>query len=133
MSKTTLIPDKPGELAARHFNKTKNKKNMSFQKCPVCEGSGKVQRFGVNPVCHVCNGHGIIDEVTGKPPVSSDTSSATDDVYIPKSPSVAPPNDLHTTITSKSSGRKYDTVPGDVIAAANKEMKEMLRRIKSRK
>lgn len=44
---------------------------MSFQKCPVCEGTGQVPRFGTNPVCHVCNGHGIIDEVTGQPPLSN--------------------------------------------------------------
>jgi hypothetical protein len=51
-----------------------------------------VQRFGVNPVCHVCNGHGIIDEVTGQPPVSSVTISNSEDVYISKSLSDAPPN-----------------------------------------
>ena len=67
-------------------------KNMSFQKCPVCEGSGQVQRFGLSPVCHVCSGHGIIDEVTGQPPVSSVTISSSEDVYISKSPTVAPPN-----------------------------------------
>lgn len=65
---------------------------MSFQKCPVCEGSGQVQRFGLSPVCHVCSGHGIIDEVTGQPPVSTVTVSNSEDVYIAKSPTVAPPN-----------------------------------------
>ena len=63
---------------------------MSFQKCPVCEGTGQVPRFGTNPVCHVCNGHGIIDEVTGQPPVSSVTISNSEDVYISKSLSDAP-------------------------------------------
>lgn len=40
---------------------------MAFQKCPVCQGTGKsTTEFG--NTCHVCNGHGIIDEFTGSPP-----------------------------------------------------------------
>ena len=104
---------------------------MSFQKCPVCEGTGQVQRFGVNPVCHVCNGHGIIDEVTGQPPVSVTTVSNTEDVYIPKSPTVAPPN-LGDTFTSTWTERSYQVVPPDIIAEADKEIKKMLKGLKKK-
>lgn len=104
---------------------------MSFQKCPVCEGTGQVQRFGVNPVCHVCNGHGIIDEVTGQPPVSVTTVSTTDDFIFSKSPTVAPPN-LGDTITSKANGRTYTVVPPEVIAEAEKEMKKMWKDLKKK-
>ena len=40
---------------------------MAFQKCPVCEGSGKsTTEFG--STCHVCQGYGIINELNGQPP-----------------------------------------------------------------
>mgnify|MGYP001589630443 FL=1 len=56
---------------------------MSWQKCPVCRGVGTVSggyfsRAGDYPswasftaleVCQVCKGKGIIDEITGLPPV----------------------------------------------------------------
>ena len=38
---------------------------MSWQKCPVCGGTGK----NVNQEkCVTCQGFGIIDELTGRPP-----------------------------------------------------------------
>jgi RecJ-like exonuclease len=39
---------------------------MSFQKCPICEGSGNVSFL--NYQCTVCNGKGIISEINGLPP-----------------------------------------------------------------
>ncbi len=105
---------------------------MSFQKCPVCEGTGQVQRFGVNPVCHVCSGHGIIDEVTGQPPVSVTTVSSTGDFIFSQSPTVAPPN-LGDTITSTWTERSYQVIPPEIIAEAEKEMKKMLKGIKNRR
>jgi hypothetical protein len=45
---------------------------MSWQKCPVCNGTGKnygASEGGIyNSNCHTCNGHRIISELTGKPP-----------------------------------------------------------------
>ena len=105
---------------------------MSFQKCPVCEGTGQVQRFGVNPVCHVCSGHGIIDEVTGQPPVSVTTISTTGDFIFSQSPTVAPPN-LGDTITSKANGRTYQVVSPEIISEAEKEIKKMFKGIKNRR
>jgi len=53
-----------------HSNKN-NLKDMGFQKCPVCNGTGK-QINTINSStyiqCKVCKGHGIIDELTGLPP-----------------------------------------------------------------
>lgn len=40
---------------------------MAFQKCPVCSGTGK-SPTEFNSTCHVCRGHGIINEFTGAPP-----------------------------------------------------------------
>lgn len=46
---------------------------MSWQKCPVCNGTGKNKgalEGGIyNSNCPTCNGHRIISELTGKPPV----------------------------------------------------------------
>ena len=46
---------------------------MGYQKCPVCNGTGKytppVGTIGdVGGRCHVCQGYGIINEATGEPP-----------------------------------------------------------------
>jgi DnaJ-class molecular chaperone len=45
---------------------------MSWQKCPVCNGTGKnygASEGGIyNSNCPTCNGHRIISELTGKPP-----------------------------------------------------------------
>lgn len=46
---------------------------MGYQKCPVCNGTGKytppVGTIGdVGGRCHVCKGYGIINEATGEPP-----------------------------------------------------------------
>lgn len=41
---------------------------MSYQKCPVCNGSGYLIDAYATPKCHVCRGWGIISEVTGMPP-----------------------------------------------------------------
>ena len=44
---------------------------MPFQKCPVCNGSGKLgfnTNFSAPPACSPCQGTGIIDERTGLPP-----------------------------------------------------------------
>lgn len=45
---------------------------MSWQKCPVCNGTGRNYNgspiASTAPFCPTCNGHGIISELTGKPP-----------------------------------------------------------------
>lgn len=42
---------------------------MTWQRCPICEGTGQVWPFVGMPVgCDVCHGQKIIDSVTGKPP-----------------------------------------------------------------
>ena len=44
-----------------------------YQKCPICNGEGKlINTETTNPytVCKTCNGAGIINELTGLPPVS---------------------------------------------------------------
>jgi len=51
---------------------------MSFQKCPICNGSGNDPWIGEIPLslssytkhpCPTCNGARIINELTGIPPV----------------------------------------------------------------
>jgi hypothetical protein len=57
-----------------------------WQKCPVCSGSGRVDNFTSSLAtisCHVCNGKGIISELTGLPPgdfnpVDRDGNSSSD-------------------------------------------------------
>lgn len=44
---------------------------MSWQKCPLCNGSGLGLNEGLYtaiPICSVCQGQKIISEVTGLPP-----------------------------------------------------------------
>lgn len=61
---------------------------MSFQKCPICDGTGiDPSNFFSNnacPTCVVCHGKRIISEITGLPPGP--------DVYI-ASPIYSPPKD----------------------------------------
>lgn len=48
---------------------------MSFQKCPVCNGTGlDPSSIGLVP-CPVCRGARIIDELTGQPPYKETTVS----------------------------------------------------------
>lgn len=46
---------------------------MSFQKCPICQGSGSdpfiVSGSLTSYPCPTCKGARIIDEVTGLPPI----------------------------------------------------------------
>lgn len=48
---------------------------MALQKCPVCDGMGHADKFAKmeNPkgTCPKCKGAGVIDEVTGEPPLST--------------------------------------------------------------
>ena len=41
---------------------------MSYQKCPICQGSGLVNEPYSQESCSVCHGAKIIDEQTGQPP-----------------------------------------------------------------
>jgi len=42
---------------------------MAYQKCPVCNGSGKITTTtNEERTCLTCNGSGIINEKTGQPP-----------------------------------------------------------------
>ncbi len=52
---------------------------MSYQKCPICDGTGKVIKQPIKDSnnaadvyerCHTCLGNGIIHEETGAPPTS---------------------------------------------------------------
>lgn len=41
-----------------------------FQKCPICNGTGKIRNeFNSFITCDVCNGRKIISELNGKPPI----------------------------------------------------------------
>ena len=54
---------------------------MTWQKCPVCMGTGFVPHSGyMNMECPTCHAHGIISEISGSPPpfqkyVSSSSAS----------------------------------------------------------
>lgn len=48
---------------------------MGFQKCPVCNGEGKIKstnfevtNYNTFKMCGTCDGRGIIDSITGMPP-----------------------------------------------------------------
>jgi len=50
-----------------------------WQKCPICNGSGKIHdtlSSSSSGICSVCNGTKIISELTGLPPVKKDTVKA---------------------------------------------------------
>ena len=53
-----------------------------WQKCPVCNGTGKSADFVTTsstiPVCDVCNGKKIISQVNGLPPASGIDPTSTD-------------------------------------------------------
>lgn len=56
---------------------------MAFQKCPVCDGTGKsITEFG--GACNVCKGYCIINSHTGLPPkkivTTINTSAVEDDL-----------------------------------------------------
>lgn len=51
---------------------------MAWQKCPVCNGTGK--NYGGlqwDAICPTCNGQRIISEVTGLPPTYTAYNSTT--------------------------------------------------------
>lgn len=41
---------------------------MSYQKCPLCNGTGSELTFGGHVACSVCKGAKIIHTITGTPP-----------------------------------------------------------------
>lgn len=57
---------------------------MSFQKCPVCNGTGidpSPGTFNTVPVCPTCKGARIINELSGLPPACyMSTQKPTQDV-----------------------------------------------------
>lgn len=50
---------------------------MSYQKCPICNGTGLEAHF---LQCSVCGGQKIINEQTGLPPCKEVISSSTSDI-----------------------------------------------------
>jgi len=51
---------------------------MSFQKCPICNGTGASSLSGTYseiPVCPTCGGQRIISEITGLPPQKVNTEN----------------------------------------------------------
>ena len=52
---------------------------MSWQKCPVCNGTGHSEGIGFPTAgpCTVCNGFKIINELTGQPPYKTVTTTST--------------------------------------------------------
>lgn len=62
---------------------------MSWQKCPICNGTGIYPgpgTFNTIPACPTCKGSRIINDITGLPPVSQD-------VYIYSPTYIAPKED----------------------------------------
>ncbi len=63
---------------------------MAWQKCPVCSGSGRGFNFALNQdtYCNVCQGAGIIGELTGLPPKGAipQTITTTDITFDQKIP-----------------------------------------------
>lgn len=52
-----------------------------WQKCPNCNGSGKINQSAIKNIfniCETCNGKGIINSLTGLPP-QNNTSNSTKD------------------------------------------------------
>ncbi len=63
---------------------------MGFQKCPVCNGTGKHSEFGLtDATCPVCEGKRIINEMTGRPPQGGNTIIK-DSITNPQSPYTNP-------------------------------------------
>lgn len=58
---------------------------MSWQKCPICNGTGEVLKDGdkFKTKCRTCNGKGIIHSETGKYPMS-DIEDKSEDMDINK-------------------------------------------------
>ena len=56
---------------------------MSFQKCPICNGTGlspfpNMYSSSTTSPCPTCNGHRIIDDKTGLPPTQNSTQNVSD-------------------------------------------------------
>ena len=50
-----------------------------WQKCPVCDGSGMAPTKYVGSmsgICSTCNGHKIINEITGLPPARNTNATS---------------------------------------------------------
>lgn len=63
---------------------------MGFQKCPVCNGTGKHSEFGLtDATCPVCEGKRIINEMTGRPPKDSKITIV-NSITTPQSPYTNP-------------------------------------------
>jgi DnaJ-class molecular chaperone len=63
---------------------------MAWQKCPICNGEGKLPNYGIVTslfsVCPTCNGHRIIHEISGLPPAyemkTTSNSTIADDIML---------------------------------------------------
>ena len=74
---------------------------MSYQKCPVCDGRGTTEEYGVGTKCTVCDGKKIISTLTGRPPKFPETLI--------------------------SNGREYNIVDPAKVVEANKEIAEQMK------
>lgn len=57
-----------------------------YQKCPICNGSGKIGMMSTTAIenCRVCNGEGVISALTGKPPKSGEAKKQESEVNRPE-------------------------------------------------
>ena len=81
-----------------------------FQPCPICKGTGiKLVSIAAEtrPICDVCNGHKIISEVTGLPPI---TATPTQN---------APTTDYHSQETLDNWKKQLEENPAGMTSNAN--------------
>ena len=45
----------------------------NWELCPKCKGNKTMNKYGIDMLCDICDGKGIISSLTGLPPKSSTT------------------------------------------------------------